>query len=326
MRRRYPGLVVLAISANIGLPTKGAVVDYATLPPANLSTGRTEVCLVGGHVVSVDPAAAPTKSAGNLATVWNQKSVRVCGAGLDGSVVTALSRPPNDRATRGSADRRQPWTRASRRAAAAGVRRSAAALGAFFRTRPDSDPGRRGRRRSHFVRRDARPSDGISAIRRTVVAIPTKPPASSVRVETRIGSVGVSELAPEAGLGSDCARRSDLRVAGTCEPAARRSGCTRAHHDGHRAHAPHRGSRGRGAAGQGVGAATATLPTAARARPRQTARPAPACSVAGPTSSRIGAIRRALQAPDGCAGQRRRLAASHPCLPALRRTACSPEG
>jgi feruloyl esterase len=86
------GLKVKA--SKIRLPTRGAVVESATLTAADAALGRPEFCLVRGHVNSHDPAAPPINFEVNLPTVWNQKTIQFGGGGFNGNLVTGLERVP----------------------------------------------------------------------------------------------------------------------------------------------------------------------------------------------------------------------------------------
>ncbi|MFD2422517.1 tannase/feruloyl esterase family alpha/beta hydrolase [Amycolatopsis pigmentata] len=76
---------------DIGLPTRGAVVDSAGLDAADPAKGTPEFCLVTGHVIGVDPAAPPVNFEVNLPTDWNLRTLHLGGGGLDGTVVTGLA-------------------------------------------------------------------------------------------------------------------------------------------------------------------------------------------------------------------------------------------
>jgi len=70
----------------IGLPTRGAHVDSASVVRATADTG--EYCKLLGRIVSVDASAPPIKFQLNLPMVWNQKSMQLGGGGFDGTLVT----------------------------------------------------------------------------------------------------------------------------------------------------------------------------------------------------------------------------------------------
>jgi Tannase and feruloyl esterase len=86
-------------ASDIGLPTKGARIDSATLKPATDSTvpaanSVPEVCYVRGTIFSVDAATPNIIFAVAIPTVWNQKSIQIGGNGRNGFVplLTVLSR------------------------------------------------------------------------------------------------------------------------------------------------------------------------------------------------------------------------------------------
>ena len=91
------GRVIAA--SEIGLPTKGAKIDSATLQPATPPTvspadSVPEVCYVRGSISPVDPATPNIIFAVAIPTVWNQKAIQIGGNGRDGFVplLTVLSR------------------------------------------------------------------------------------------------------------------------------------------------------------------------------------------------------------------------------------------
>ncbi|MFD5128909.1 tannase/feruloyl esterase family alpha/beta hydrolase [Streptomyces olindensis] len=81
-------------AAAIGLPTRGADVESATLTAADPKTGRPEFCLVRGKVNSFDTTAPDINFQLNLPTSWNGKSVQFGGAGFNGVLVTGLDVAP----------------------------------------------------------------------------------------------------------------------------------------------------------------------------------------------------------------------------------------
>lgn len=67
-------------SAQIGLPTRGAVVHSAH----HVKGAGSGYCRVLGSIVSVDPAADPIRFEVNLPETWNGKAVQFGGGGFDG--------------------------------------------------------------------------------------------------------------------------------------------------------------------------------------------------------------------------------------------------
>ncbi len=67
-------------SAQIGLPTRGALIDSARL--AKGAAGG--YCRVLGSITSVDPFADPIRFEVNLPETWNGKAVQFGGGGFDG--------------------------------------------------------------------------------------------------------------------------------------------------------------------------------------------------------------------------------------------------
>ena len=87
-------------AAEIGLPTRGAIVQSATLTPAG-SDGTPEFCLVRGQVLSFDPAAPPINFQLNLPSTWERRTMQLGGGGFNGTVITGLGNVPG---TAGSVD------------------------------------------------------------------------------------------------------------------------------------------------------------------------------------------------------------------------------
>jgi hypothetical protein len=100
----------------IGLPTRGATIESATLvaaaplsvnpkppfappPPEVAVTPATpEYCKVLGAIAPVDPKAPPIRFQVNLPTKWNGASVQYGGGGFNGVLITGLALPPSARA------------------------------------------------------------------------------------------------------------------------------------------------------------------------------------------------------------------------------------
>jgi hypothetical protein len=72
----------------IGLPTRGASVETASLSAANDPNGK--YCKVNGAIHSVDASAQPIRFQINLPGDWNEKAVHAGGGGYDGTLVDAL--------------------------------------------------------------------------------------------------------------------------------------------------------------------------------------------------------------------------------------------
>jgi pimeloyl-ACP methyl ester carboxylesterase len=72
----------------IGLPTRGASVETASLSAANDPNGK--YCKVNGAIQSVDARAQPIRFQINLPGDWNEKAVHAGGGGYDGTLVDAL--------------------------------------------------------------------------------------------------------------------------------------------------------------------------------------------------------------------------------------------
>jgi len=75
-------------STAIGLPTRGATVETATVSAAGDANGK--YCKVNGAILSIDPKAQPIRFQVNLPGDWNEKAVHAGGGGYDGTVVDAL--------------------------------------------------------------------------------------------------------------------------------------------------------------------------------------------------------------------------------------------
>jgi hypothetical protein len=106
----------IAASA-IGLPTKGATIESATLTPASpmaanrlpfgplpdamaVIPAQPEHCRVIGAIASVDPQAPPIRFQVNLPSDWNRRSVQFGGGGFNGVLITGLNLPPASRPDR----------------------------------------------------------------------------------------------------------------------------------------------------------------------------------------------------------------------------------
>jgi len=79
------GMTVAA--ADIGLPTKGAIIASATLVKADaVANGNGEYCKVLGNILPVDFYAGLIQFEVDLPTGWNGKSVHFGGGGYDGTI------------------------------------------------------------------------------------------------------------------------------------------------------------------------------------------------------------------------------------------------
>lgn len=104
-------------AASIGLPTRGAMIDSATLtaaspagalpnppfsplPPELIAAALPEHCRVLGTIASVDPQAPPIKFQVNLPSDWNGRSIQYGGGGFNGVLITGLALPPASRPDR----------------------------------------------------------------------------------------------------------------------------------------------------------------------------------------------------------------------------------
>src|SRR5471030_48220 len=99
----------------IGLPSKGATIESATLVPASLLAmlpkppfvptppeiavlpANPEHCRVIGAIMPVDPQAPPIRFQVNLPTQWNGNSLQFGGGGFNGVLITGLALPPSPR-------------------------------------------------------------------------------------------------------------------------------------------------------------------------------------------------------------------------------------
>lgn len=79
----------------IGLPTRGAMVQSATLQAASVANGTPEFCKVMGSVLAANAADPAIYFQVNLPTRWNLKAVQFGGGGFNGSLVTALGQFSN---------------------------------------------------------------------------------------------------------------------------------------------------------------------------------------------------------------------------------------
>jgi feruloyl esterase len=77
-------------AADLGLPTRGAVVTKAKLVPAGLPNPFGEYCLVDGEIVPVDSRAQKIKFNVAMPSHWNGKLAQLGGAGFNGHVVSPL--------------------------------------------------------------------------------------------------------------------------------------------------------------------------------------------------------------------------------------------
>lgn len=97
----------------IGLPTRGASIESATLVPASPQSAPAkfpfsppmaeitvvpaapEHCRVIGSIAPVDPAAPPIRFQVNLPTQWNGRTLQFGGGGFNGVLVTGLGLVPS---------------------------------------------------------------------------------------------------------------------------------------------------------------------------------------------------------------------------------------
>ena len=87
------GLVGTVDASEIGLPTRGATVQSATMTPA-VAGGNPEFCLVTGQILSVDTGAPPINFQLNLPTTWTRRTMQLGGGGFNGTVITGLGNVP----------------------------------------------------------------------------------------------------------------------------------------------------------------------------------------------------------------------------------------
>jgi hypothetical protein len=80
-------------ASEIGLPTRGAIVQSAVLTPAD-AAGNPEFCLVTGQVLSFDPTAPPINFELNLPSSWVRRTMQLGGGGFNGTVITGLGNVP----------------------------------------------------------------------------------------------------------------------------------------------------------------------------------------------------------------------------------------
>lgn len=91
------GRVIAA--SDIGLPTRGAVIESATLVEAQperigdaaVRHATPQYCAVVGAIKPVDPAGYDIRFQVNVPTVWNQKAIQVGGGGLNGRIPANLA-------------------------------------------------------------------------------------------------------------------------------------------------------------------------------------------------------------------------------------------
>src|SRR5581483_7634465 len=69
----------------IGLPTRGAAIETATLSAAGDPNGS--YCKVNGAILSVTSKAQPIRFQVNLPKDWNGKAIHAGGGGYDGMLV-----------------------------------------------------------------------------------------------------------------------------------------------------------------------------------------------------------------------------------------------
>lgn len=102
-------------AAAIALPTRGAVIESATLhgpsaeaatdplpfvpppPEAVIVPATPEHCRVVGRIEPVDPEAPSIRFQVNLPSQWNGRSLQLGGGGFNGVLVTGLALPPDAR-------------------------------------------------------------------------------------------------------------------------------------------------------------------------------------------------------------------------------------
>ncbi|MBS4046663.1 MAG: tannase/feruloyl esterase family alpha/beta hydrolase [Alphaproteobacteria bacterium] len=104
-------------AALIGLPTRGATIESATLtaaslagevtnppfrptPPEMIVPALPEHCRVIGAIAAVDPQAPPIRFQVNLPSDWNGRSLQYGGGGFNGTLITGLAMPPASRPDR----------------------------------------------------------------------------------------------------------------------------------------------------------------------------------------------------------------------------------
>jgi feruloyl esterase len=101
-------LVATIDAEKIGLPTRGARIESATLiapgafavaergptPASTITPATPEYCKLLGHITPVDPQAPPILFQINLPTAWNGRSVQYGGGGFNGTVITGLGLLP----------------------------------------------------------------------------------------------------------------------------------------------------------------------------------------------------------------------------------------
>ena len=105
-------LAAMTIDAEaIGLPTRGARIDAATLeapaelkvaeraptPAAAITPATPHYCKLLGRIAPVDPSAPPILFQVNLPTQWNGRLVQYGGGGFNGVLITGLTLPPASR-------------------------------------------------------------------------------------------------------------------------------------------------------------------------------------------------------------------------------------
>ena len=73
----------------IALPTRGAVIETATLQAKDRAGADAPFCAVVGRIASVDPKAQAIRFQVNLPSQWNGKAVQMGGGGYNGSIPNA---------------------------------------------------------------------------------------------------------------------------------------------------------------------------------------------------------------------------------------------
>ena len=101
-------LITAITSEKIGLPTRGATIDSATLmapgalsvaergptPASTITPATPEYCKLLGHIAPLDPAAPAINFQVNLPTAWNGRSVQYGGGGFNGVLISGLGLLP----------------------------------------------------------------------------------------------------------------------------------------------------------------------------------------------------------------------------------------
>lgn len=88
---RCTALAWTAVPASaIGLPTRGATIESATLQAADAATGLPEHCRVKGDILASAATDPAIKFQLNLPSSWNVKTLQYGGSGFNSSLVTGL--------------------------------------------------------------------------------------------------------------------------------------------------------------------------------------------------------------------------------------------